>query len=243
MSYPRKETPFKSVSKKYAVAKLTAILVTSVPLAAVIGTASLLSGCGFHLRGYDAPIRFDVAKTAIILDDDRTSFPLKLPLSRRLEALGVDVVDSMSIIESTSNRIITNSAAEPIATIKVDNLRFKRYELVGVLTEIRLVLSADVTYNTYQNGQPVTLTNPIQVERSYQYNEASVSTDDQQGGQIRDWLYDSLTRRITDQYVAIGLPKIAPSGVDSASKTIKDALNVVPVSRTEASTVVITPNP
>lgn len=243
MPYSRKETRFISVSKKYAVAKLMTILVASVPLVTVVGTVSLLSGCGFHLRGYDAPVRFDVAKTAIVIDDDRTSFPLKLPLSRRLEALGVDVVDSMSMIESTANSTMTNSTAEPIATIKVDNLRFKRYELVGVLTEIRLVLSADVTYNTYKNGQPVTLTNPIQVERSYQYNEASVSTDDQQGGQIRDWLYDSLARRITDQYVAIGLPKIAPSAVDSASKTIKNVTNVAPIPRTEGSTVVVTPNP
>lgn len=243
MPYSRKETRFISVSKKYAVAKLMTILVASVPLATVVSTASLLSGCGFHLRGYDAPVRFDVAKTAIVIDDDRTSFPLKLPLSRRLEALGIDVVDSMSMIESTANSTMTNSTAEPIATIKVDNLRFKRYELVGVLTEIRLVLSADVTYNTYKNGQPVTLTNPIQVERSYQYNEASVSTDDQQGGQIRDWLYDSLARRITDQYVAIGLPKIAPSAVESASKTIKNVTNVAPIPRTEGSTVVVTPNP
>lgn len=243
MPYSRKETRFISVSKKYAVAKLMTILVASVPLVTVVGTVSLLSGCGFHLRGYDAPVRFDVAKTAIVIDDDRTSFPLKLPLSRRLEALGVDVVDSMSMIESTANSTMTNSTAEPIATIKVDNLRFKRYELVGVLTEIRLVLSADVTYNTYKNGQPVTLTNPIQVERSYQYNEASVSTDDQQGGQIRDWLYDSLARRITDQYVAIGLPKIAPSAVESASKTIKNVTNVAPIPKTEGSTVVVTPNP
>jgi LPS-assembly lipoprotein len=117
----------------------------------------------------------------------------------------------MTMIENAANSKANNTDAEKTALIKVDNLRFRRYELVGVLTEIRLVLSADVTYDTYQNGQPVTLTNPIQVERSYQYNEASVSTDDQQGDQIRDWLYDSLARRITDQYVAISLPKVMPN--------------------------------
>ena len=105
------------------------------------------------------------------------------------------------------------ASAEPIAAITINNVRFKRYELVGVLTEIRLVLSADVSYQTMENGKPITLSNPIQVERSYQYNEASVSTDDQQGDQIRDWLYDSLARRITDQYVAISLPKVSSSGV------------------------------
>lgn len=197
--------------------KMTTSLLAALPLVTTLAIASSLTGCDFHLRGYEAPLRFDVAKTAVIIEDNRISFPLKLPLTRRLEALGVNVVDGMGIIESAANSTANNTSAEQIATIKVNNLRFKRYELVGVLTEIRLVLTADVTYNTYQNGQPVTLTNPIQVERSYQYNEASVSTDDQQGNQIRDWLYDSLARRITDQYVAIGLPKVTSTAINNAT--------------------------
>ncbi|WP_227672105.1 hypothetical protein [Psychrobacter urativorans] len=206
---------------KNRVKGLTTVLLAALPMLTVVGAATSLNGCGFHLRGYDAPLRFDAAKTAVVIEDNRISFPLKLPLTRRLEALGVDVVDSMTLIESANNTS-NSGAAEQIATITVNNVRFKRYELVGVLTEIRLVLSADVTYKTIQEGQPVTLTNPIQVERSYQYNEASVSTDDQQGGQIRDWLYDSLARRITDQYVAIGLPKINPT---SATKLMQNSVN------------------
>lgn len=94
-------------------------------------------------------MRFDIAKTAIILEDNRTSFPLKLPLTRRLEALGVNVVDSMALIENTSDNTADNKNADKIATITVNNVRFKRYELVGVLTEIRLVLSADVNYQNH----------------------------------------------------------------------------------------------
>ena len=171
---------------------------------------------------------FDVAKTAVIIEDNRTSFPLKLPLTRRLEALGVEVTDNMTSADVTNNN--KNATAEPIAAISVNNIRFKRYELVGVLTEIRLVISADVSYQALQNGKVVTLTNPIQVERSYQYNEASVSTDDQQGDQVRDWLYDSLARRITDQYVAIALPRVAPTSANTPSQT------------GSASTAVIVPN-
>lgn len=208
---------YQSSTKPSAVNKLAVMLLASLPMVTVLGSASLLTGCGFHLRGYDAPLRFEVAKTAIIVEDNRISFPLKLPLTRRLEALGVDVVDGITMIESAANSAAANTDAEQIASIKIDNLRFKNYELVGVLTEIRLVLSADVTYQTMKNGQPVTLTSPIQVERSYQYNEASVSTDDQQGTQIRGWLYDSLARRITDQYVAISLPKIAPNSASNSS--------------------------
>jgi LPS-assembly lipoprotein len=183
---------------------------------AIVGATASLSGCGFQLRGYDAPMLFDVAKTAVIIEDNRTAFPLKLPLTKRLEALGVDVITNMTLTDVASNN--QNVGAETIAAITVNNVRFKRYELVGVLTEIRLVISADVSYQSIDNGKPVTLSNPIQVERSYQYNEASVSTDDQQGDQIREWLYDSLARRITDQYVAIALPKVTPASATTSAQ-------------------------
>ena len=196
--------------------KLATALLASLPMLAIVGATASLSGCGFQLRGYDAPMLFDVAKTAVIIEDNRTAFPLKLPLTKRLEALGVDVITNMTLTDVASNN--QNVGAETIAAVTVNNVRFKRYELVGVLTEIRLVISADVSYQSIDNGKPITLSNPIQVERSYQYNEASVSTDDQQGDQIREWLYDSLARRITDQYVAIALPKVTPASATTSAQ-------------------------
>lgn len=193
--------------------KIATALLTALPMFAILGATAGLSGCGFQLRGYDSPMLLNANKTAVIIEDNRTSFPLKLPLTRRLTTLGVDVIGNMTVDDVIRSN--QQAGAKPIAAIDISNVRFKRYELVGVLTEIRLVLSADVSYQTIENGKPVTLTNPIQVERSYQYNEASVSTDDQQGDQIRDWLYDSLARRITDQYVAISLPKVAPAAKQS----------------------------
>lgn len=216
--------------------KLATALLASLPIFAIVGATASLSGCGFQLRGYDAPMLFDVAKTAVIIEDNRTAFPLKLPLTKRLEALGVDVITNMTLADVASNN--QNVGAGTIAAITVNNLRFKRYELVGVLTEIRLVISADVSYQSMDNGKPVTLTNPIQVERSYQYNEASVSTDDQQGDQIREWLYDSLARRITDQYVAIALPKVTPASATTSAQIGKG----VGIKGT-GSTAIIVPNP
>lgn len=214
-----------TMTYKSSAQKLATMLLTALPMFAVLGAGLSLSGCGFQLRGYDAPMLFDVNKTAVIIEDDRTSFPLKLPLVSRLKALGVEVIDNMTLADVANNN--QKAGAEPIAAITVNNVRFKRYELVGVLTEIRLVMSADVSYQSVENGKPVTLTNPIQVERSYQYNEASVSTDDQQGDQIRDWLYDSLARRITDQYVAIALPKVAPNSAKSAMQNGKGSVSTV----------------
>ena len=215
--------------------KLATVLLAALPMFAVVGATASLSGCGFQLRGYGAPMLFDVAKTAVIIEDNRTSFPLKLPLTKQLEALGVDVITNMTLADVASNN--QRAGAETIAAITVNNVRFKRYELVGVLTEIRLVISADVSYQSMDNGKPVTLTNPIQVERSYQYNEASVSTDDQQGDQIRDWLYDSLARRITDQYVAIALPKVTPAS--STSAQIGKGTGI----KGTGSTAIVVPNP
>lgn len=212
-----------TMTHKSSAQKLATMLLTALPMFAVLGVGVSLSGCGFQLRGYDAPMLFDVNKTAVIIEDNRTSFPLKLPLVSRLNALGVEVIDNMILADVANNN--QKAGAEPIAAITVNNVRFKRYELVGVLTEIRLVMSADVSYQSVENGKPVTLTNPIQVERSYQYNEASVSTDDQQGDQIRDWLYDSLARRITDQYVAIALPKVAPNSTKSAMQNGKGSVS------------------
>nr|WP_227515002.1 MULTISPECIES: hypothetical protein [Psychrobacter] len=212
-----------TMTYKSSAQKLATMLLTALPMFAVLGAGLSLSGCGFQLRGYDAPMLFDVNKTAVIIEDNRTSFPLKLPLVSRLKALGVEVIDNMTLADVANNN--QKASAEPIAAITVNNVRFKRYELVGVLTEIRLVMSADVSYQSIENGKPVTLTNPIQVERSYQYNEASVSTDDQQGDQIRDWLYDSLARRITDQYVAIALPKVAPNSAKSAMQNGKGSVS------------------
>ena len=212
-----------TMTYKSSAQKLATMLLTALPMFAVLGAGVSLSGCGFQLRGYDAPMLFDVNKTAVIIEDNRTSFPLKLPLVSRLKALGVEVIDNMTLADVANNN--RKAGAEPIAAITVNNVRFRRYELVGVLTEIRLVMSADVSYQSIENGKPVTLTNPIQVERSYQYNEASVSTDDQQGDQIRDWLYDSLARRITDQYVAIALTKVAPNSAKSAMQNGKGSVS------------------
>ncbi len=168
----------------------------------------LLSGCGFHLRGLDTPMTYAVGSTVLRLDEDATSFPLKQPLRTKLNAVGVKVVDDIGRQINLSSDLYT-------AAIQIDNVRFKRYELVGVLTEVRLVLTADVTYQTLRNsdgktGNPIRVTNPIQVEKSYQFNEASVSVEDQQGEQVRDWLYESLAQRITDQYVALSLPRVSP---------------------------------
>ncbi|MGM8888790.1 hypothetical protein ACS8FD_22875, partial [Psychrobacter sp. 1U2] len=122
MSY--KHQAAQSQPKSASAQKLATALLAALPMMTVLSAATALSGCGFQLRGYDTPMLFDVAKTAVIVEDDRTSFPLKLPLTRRLEALGVDVIDNMTLTDVANNNQSTDAA--PIAAITVKNIRFKR---------------------------------------------------------------------------------------------------------------------
>ena len=212
MTHLSAQTETRSVATNKRGALCTALLT-----AALVGAPLMLSSCGFHLRGYDSPMTYAVQSTRLSLNDnDPTSFRLKQPLTQRLNAVGINVVDDIG-------RQINSSDKQYTSTIRVENIRLKRYELVGVLTEVRLVLSADVFYETLNNTQgqpnePMTVKNQVQVERTYQFDEASVSTDDKQGKQIEEWLYRNLAQRITDQYVALNLPRVAPEAKTDDSK-------------------------
>ena len=92
-----------TMTYKSSAQKLATMLLTALPMFAVLGAGASLSGCGFQLRGYDAPMLFDVNKTAVIIEDNRTSFPLKLPLVSRLKALGVEVIDNMTLADVANN--------------------------------------------------------------------------------------------------------------------------------------------
>lgn len=182
---------------------------TALLASMLIASPLILSSCGFHLRGYDSPMTYSAQNTVLSLDDNNpVSFRLKLPLKQRLNAVGVTVVDDIG-------RQINNSDKQYTSSIRVENVQLRRYELVGVLTEVRLVLAADVFYETLNNTQgqptePMTVKNKVQVERTYQFDEASVSIEDKQGKQVQDWLYENLAQRITDQYVALSLPRVTP---------------------------------
>lgn len=155
----------------------------ALALAFVVAAATSLSACGFALRGSDrtaAVIAPTNLSTQLILEDNQFALGLKRPLVKRLQLLGV------------------SEQATAANTVKVDNLRLRRYELVGTLTEVRLVMMADVSYTI--GGQ--THRAPVQVEQSYQYNEASVVTVDQQGEKTKTRLYDHLAQRIAEQYYA-----------------------------------------
>ena len=102
--------------------KQTAIALFCVSL---LGT----SGCGFALRGTQdglniAPTHQNVQ---LVLDDTPDAFALKQSLIKQLQMRGINPHQGDN-------------------TISIHNVRFRQYKLVGTLTEIRLVLMADVEY-------------------------------------------------------------------------------------------------
>ncbi len=144
-----------------------------------------LSGCGFALRGTTDSLQVapQYQVVELVVPDSQEALHLKRSITKHLTHMHLQT------------GLSTNQ-------IHVDDIRFRRYELVGTLTEIRLVLSAEVSMNV--GGR--TTTTPMQVEQSYQYNEASVVVFDQQGEESKGWLYDQLGERIAERYRAMARP-------------------------------------
>lgn len=178
-----------------------------------------LVGCGFQLRtnntngnldiydinnhrlGPQAHQSFNTAslksiatspKLVISLKDNRDNQKFRQTLNKKFSVLGIQTLAEQEEHHTPHYNHIS-----------IDNIQFKQYELEGILTEKRVIIYADVTYQFKKNGENMIKKHPIQVERSYQFNAASVSVDNLQAQQIKTWLYDTLARRISDQYVAL----------------------------------------
>lgn len=145
----------------------------------LVGTA----GCGFALRGIEnQPNNKNLAihHTPIKITGVAQHQALDKMLTSHLKRLGF-------VVDNTLNK----------NNIEITSIDFKSYQLVGVLTEIRMTLTANVRYHL-PNGQ--THQTPILVERSYQYNQNEVAASDREAAQVRGWLYESLATRISEQY-------------------------------------------
>lgn len=168
-------------------------------------TSSLgLTACGFHLRGYQSPLVQNIPATQLIFGNSVDDFAVKNALKAQFSQLGIPLVEAE-----------TKKSHQTMPSIQVNNIRLQTYQLRGILTEIRLVMSADVTYQVWQTGQWKTVENSLQVQHSYQYDQASVNTENAQSKKITEWLYQNLAQRITDQYVALNLPKTVKPSVQN----------------------------
>lgn len=165
-------------------------------------TATQLTACGFALRGYNSSITQNIPTTQLIFGTSQEDIAVKNALKQQFSQFAIKTQDVDTTQQSPNS--------DKLAHIQVSDIKLQTYQLRGILTEIRMVMSADVRYQVMQNGTPKTVTNTIQVQRSYQYDQATVATDNPQAEQIKVWLYDNLAQRIADQYMALNLPQGEP---------------------------------
>lgn len=143
----------------------------------------LLPACGYHLRG-------------------STSNPVQLAESyKHVQLIYDDKIDARIADKLTESLLQSgiSPAQQSDNQIKISQLKFHQLELVGVLSEVQVVLNAQVDFKI----QDRYIRLPLQVMHSYQLNEAAVTTNDQQGLQVRTWLQDILAEQIAQRYYAL----------------------------------------
>ncbi len=134
-------------------------LILGTPLLCL--SLGVISGCGFHLRGKASPA-IPVAYKAIQLDLPNKAKLLQEPLSAYLESLGASV---------------NKDKTAPI--LKITDYQQTRQLLSGRLTEVQLSLA--ITYHVESSlGEPLTVDYSVYSRRSYQYDIATVNTENQE---------------------------------------------------------------
>lgn len=173
--------------------------------------ATSLSGCGFQLRGYHNTERLKMVRslpaTQLVLGNAPEDVAVKNALKHQFALMTLPTVDGPTLTNNSA--ALVDTKGQP--TIQVRNIQMQTYRLRGLLTEIRMVMSAEVTYQFQQNGAPKIVKNTIQVQRSYQYDQANVATDNPQAEQIKVWLYDNIAQRVAEQYLALAVPTTLPA--------------------------------
>lgn len=153
-----------------------------------LGLSAGLVGCDFHLKGTN-PQATPLVYTKLSLQMPKNTQELESKLSVYLAASGVQL-----------------SNANDAYVLRILDYKPIRHELNGQLIEVLLRLS--VTFQIEdQKGNPITEARTLTASRSYQYDVATVNTDDQQEKYLRQVIVDDIAQQISRQISANRLPK------------------------------------
>lgn len=153
-----------------------------------LGLSATMVGCGFHLKGTN-PTSTPLAYTKLELALPANTSDLERKLSVYLTAAGVQLSNS-------------NDAY----VLRILDYKPIRHELNGKLIEVLLRLSVTFQIEDRQ-GNLVTKPRTLTATRTYQYNVATVNTDDQQNKYLSEILIDDVAQQISRQIAANRLPK------------------------------------
>ncbi|MBP6190807.1 MAG: hypothetical protein KA406_03125 [Acinetobacter sp.] len=163
-------------------------------LAAIVLTLGLsagLVGCGFHLKGSNpAAIPLVYNKLTLVLPDNTDE--LENRLSIYLSATGVQL-----------------SNANDAYVLRILDYTPRRQLLNGKFTEVLLRLTVTFQIEDHQ-GRKMTEPRTLTASRNYQYDVATVNTDNQQEAYLNRIVIDDLAQQLTRQIAANRLPKAQP---------------------------------
>ncbi|WP_173912408.1 LPS assembly lipoprotein LptE [Acinetobacter sp. Marseille-Q1618] len=153
-----------------------------------LGLSAGLVGCDFHLKGTN-PKATPLVYTKLNLQLPKNTQELESKLSVYLAASGAQL-----------------SNANDAYVLRILDYKPIRHELNGQLIEVLLRLT--VTFQIEdQQGNPVTEARTLTASRSYQYDVATVNTDDQQEKYLKQVIVDDIAQQISRQISANRLPK------------------------------------
>lgn len=144
----------------------------TVLLSLVLGT---LTACGYQLRGSNIH-----RAVSVNTPNSLYGIAIKQNLHEELRLLGFDIDKKQPDIDIT-------------------DIQFRQYELIGLLTEIRIVGTVTVTYHLPTGD----ITHTLTAERSYQYNQANITSVDKHSQKVHEWLKQALAKQVSEQYYAL----------------------------------------
>ena len=157
-----------------------------------LGLSAGLVGCGFHLKGTNpssVPVAY--SKMNIVLPANTDTLEEKLSLY--LTSAGVKL-----------------SNESDAYTLHVLDYSPRKLELSGKLRENIIRLNITFRIDDAQ-GNPLTEPRTITATRSYQYNEETVNTEDQEFNYLSEVLIDDVAQQIVRQISSNRLKPLTPA--------------------------------
>ncbi|ENV09928.1 MULTISPECIES: LPS assembly lipoprotein LptE [Acinetobacter] len=156
-----------------------------------LGLSAGLVGCGFHLKGSN-PTAAPLVYNKLTLAMPASTSELENKLSIYLSATGVQL-----------------SNANDAYVLRILDYTPRRQLLNGKLTEVLLRLTVTFQIEDRQ-GKKITEPRTLTASRTYQYDVATVNTDNQQEAYLNRIVIDDVAQQITRQIAANRLPKAQP---------------------------------
>lgn len=177
---------------------------------AVASLCFSLPACGFYLQGQQPHTSADTLSTnniqlPVVIDAQASKPAYALRLSLLKQLTRYDVNAHINNDNNNDNDDTTLTHLGIANRIIIDDVSIQKYQLAGLLTEVHLTMTAKVRYQIQTDNKttPMIISHTLMLERSYQYNQTSVSVEDLQRHQTEADLYDAMSQRIADQYDAL----------------------------------------